>query len=96
MDDNMVNCIIIGLALYIALLNINNINLFIINLFNNSIFRIFILFFIFIIGNENPILGIMIAIAFVLTLDYIYVSNIIDKPKYVKKDNKSNCGCNKK
>jgi hypothetical protein len=42
------------------------------NLFTNTIFRILILFLVVVRGNKDPQLAIIIAIAFVLTLDYIY------------------------
>ena len=47
----------------------------ILNLFKNPIFKIIILFlFIYIINDYNPKLIIMVVIAYVLTLEFIYVS----------------------
>ena len=42
-------------------------------LFTNTIFRILVLFLVVVKGNTSPSLAIIIAIAFVLTLDYIYL-----------------------
>lgn len=70
--------IIVIIILYIVLLS-NDISIPIIiqKLFNNTIFKIIILFIIIYINNENlsPKLSILIVIAYVLTLDYIYVMN---------------------
>jgi hypothetical protein len=62
------------LGLYAVLLGPKLPN-FVKDLFNNIIFRIFILFLIVVRGNKDPKMSIMIAIAFVLTLDYIYVKS---------------------
>jgi hypothetical protein len=43
------------------------------DLFNNTIFRIFVLFLVVAFGNARPSLALIIAIAFVLTMDQIYV-----------------------
>ena len=43
------------------------------DLFNNTIFRIFVLFLVVAFGNTSPSLALIIAIAFVLTMDQIYV-----------------------
>ena len=43
------------------------------DLFNNTIFRIFVLFLVVAFGNTRPSLALIIAIAFVLTMDQIYV-----------------------
>jgi hypothetical protein len=40
-------------------------------IFNNVIFKILILFFLVVRGNNNPTLSIITAVAFVLTLEYI-------------------------
>ena len=48
------------------------------NLFNNTLFRIIVLFFVVYRFNKEPGMSIMIAASFVLTLDYVYVSNSID------------------
>jgi len=44
-------------------------------LFNNTLFRMFILFLVVVKGNTNPSLGLVIAIAFILTMDYLYVAD---------------------
>ena len=41
-------------------------------LFDNTIFRIFVLFLVVAMGNHNPALALIIAVAFVLTMDQIY------------------------
>ena len=46
---------------------------FVKELFNNTLFRMFILFLVVVKGNTNPSLGLVIAIAFILTMDYLYV-----------------------
>uniref|UniRef100_A0A6C0H7W2 Uncharacterized protein n=1 Tax=viral metagenome TaxID=1070528 RepID=A0A6C0H7W2_9ZZZZ len=49
----------------------------IINLFKNPIFKIIILFlFIYLVNDYDPRLIIMIVIAYVLTLEFIYVSAV--------------------
>jgi hypothetical protein len=64
--------ITIGLGLYAALLG-PNLPDFVKNLFKNTLFRIIILFLVIVRGNKDPKMAIMIAIAFILTLDYVYV-----------------------
>ncbi len=64
--------ITIGLGLYAALLG-PNLPKFVKDLFTNTLFRILVLFLIVVRGNKDPQMAIMIAVAFVLTLDYIYV-----------------------
>jgi len=49
-----------------------NIKNFIKMLFDNTIFRIFVLFLVVAMGNSNPALALIIAIAFVLSMDQIY------------------------
>ena len=72
-DNNFCESIIIVfIILYIALLKpnlSNNIK----NLFNNTIFKIVLLFFIIYIGNINSHIAILLALSFVLTLDCIHV-----------------------
>lgn len=43
------------------------------NLFSNTIFKMFVLFLVIIKGSTDPKLAIIIAIAFVLTMDFLYV-----------------------
>ena len=66
--------ITIGLGLYAALLG-PNLPTFVKDLFKNTLFRILILFLVVVRGNKDPKMAIMIAIAFVLTLDYVYVKD---------------------
>ena len=70
----MLTLIIILLILYILYIG-SNLNLFIQKLFNNTIFRIIILFLLIYIYNENisSKLFILIIIAYILSLDNIYV-----------------------
>jgi hypothetical protein len=63
--------ITIILALYAALLG-PNLPVFVQQLFTNTIFRIIVLFLVVYNGNKNPKIAILIAMGFVLTLDYIY------------------------
>ena len=60
------------LVLYAALLG-PNLPPVIQKLFTNTIFRIIVLFMVILTANKEPKVAIMIAIAFILTLDYIYV-----------------------
>ena len=69
--------IIFALGLYIVLLN-KNIHPIIRKTFNNIFFRIFILFFIVFKENKDPIISILVAFAFILTLENI---NIISNNK---------------
>lgn len=66
--------ITIGLGLYAALLG-PNLPKFVKDLFTNTLFRIFILFLVVVRGNKDPKMAIMIAVAFVLTLDFIYLKD---------------------
>ena len=66
--------ITIGLGLYTALLG-PNLPTFVKDLFKNTLFRILILFLVVVRGNKDPKMAIMIAVAFVLTLDYVYVKD---------------------
>jgi hypothetical protein len=45
------------------------------NLFSNTFFKMFILFLVIIMGSTEPKLAIIIAIAFVLTMDFLYVND---------------------
>jgi hypothetical protein len=62
------------LGLYAALLG-PELPKFVKDLFTNTLFRILVLFLVVVRGNQDPKMAIMIAVAFVLTLDYIYVKN---------------------
>ena len=62
----------VGLVLYAALLG-PNLPQSVQKLFTNTIFRILVLFMVVVTANKEPKISIMIAIAFILTLDYIYV-----------------------
>ena len=77
----------VALVLYAALLG-PNLPQSIQKLFTNTIFRILVLFMVVVTANKEPKVAIMIAVAFILTLDYIYVlqakeafSNTIDISK---------------
>jgi hypothetical protein len=70
--------ITLALGLYAALLG-PNLPQFIQDLFTNTVFRIFVLFLVVVRGNQDPKMAIMIAVAFVLTLDYIYAKTAVEK-----------------
>ena len=72
--DIILTIITIFLVIYISLLG-TELPKFIQNLFNNTIFKILILFIFVYINNKNisPKISILIIISYVLTLDYIYV-----------------------
>ena len=67
--------ITIGLGLYAALLG-PNLPTFVKDLFKNTLFRILILFLVIVRGNKDPKMAIMIAVAFILTLDYVHVRDV--------------------
>ena len=86
-DNKYVSTIItLALGLYTALLG-PNLPDFVKDLFNNIIFRIFILFMIVVKGNKDPKMSIMIAVAFVLTLDFIYIKTATETFKNIKSIN---------
>jgi hypothetical protein len=75
LDNQYVSTIItVALALYASLLG-PNLPQYVKDLFSNTIFKIFILFMVVVRGNQDPKMAIMIAIAFVLTLDFLYVKS---------------------
>jgi len=55
------------------------------NLFNNTIFRILLLFLVVVRGNKDPRMAIMVAIVFVLTLDYIFAESAKETFVSIKK-----------
>jgi hypothetical protein len=75
--------ITIGLGLYAALLG-PNLPKFVKDLFTNTLFRILVLFLVVVRGNKDPQMAIMIAVAFVLTLDYIYVRDAKETFKMIE------------
>ena len=75
--------ITILIGLYASLLS-PEVPPFIKNLFNNVIFRIIFLFFILYRANKDPQMAIIMSIAFVLTLDYIYVMDAKEASKAVE------------
>ncbi len=79
-NENVTTIITVILGLYIALLGAD-IPHFIHNLFDNVIFRIIVLFIIVVSGNKNPSVAIIIAISYVLTLDYIHFQQLKEKIK---------------
>ncbi len=64
----------IGLALYAALLG-PDLPEPIKKLFSNTLFRIGVLALVVVKGNQDPAMAIIIAVAFVLTLDYIHLAS---------------------
>lgn len=72
MDNKFVSTsITLMIGLYASLLG-PNLPSFIKNLFNNTIFRILVLFLVLVRANKDPAMAIVIVIAFVLTMDFIY------------------------
>lgn len=72
LDNKYVStAITLSLALYAALLG-PELPKIVRDLFSNIIFRIAVLFLVVVRGNKDPKMAIMIAVAFVLTLDYLY------------------------
>ena len=69
--------LVICIAIYIGLLS-PKLSKSMKKLFTNTIFRIFIIFSFIIICPINHSLSIIIAVAFILTLDYIYVIDAKD------------------
>jgi hypothetical protein len=74
--DIILTILILFLTLYISLLS-PELPQFIQKLFNNTLFKIIILFIFIYINNEkiSPKITILLVIAYVLTLDYIFVIN---------------------
>jgi len=72
------------LGLYAALLG-PNLPPFMQKLFSNTIFRICVLFLVVVSGNKDPKIAIMIAVAFVLTLDYLYAQQAKEAFRNVEK-----------
>ncbi len=64
----------IGLGLYAALLG-PDLPEPIKKLFSNTLFRIGVLALVVVKGNQDPAMAIIIAVAFVLTLDYIHLAS---------------------
>jgi hypothetical protein len=91
-NKNTLTIIMVALALYISLLG-PNLPQIVKKLFINTIFRIIILFMIITTSNIYPKMSIMIAIAFVLTLDYIYF-NSAKQTLMVVKQHSNNASCN--
>jgi hypothetical protein len=87
--------ITIGLGLYAALLG-PNLPTFVKDLFQNTLFRILILFLVVVRGNKDPKMAIMIAVGFVLTLDYIYVRDTKEAFESLKESNIEGFGKKKK
>lgn len=91
-NEYVSTAITVALGLYAALLG-PELPDFVKNLFRNTIFRIVVLFLVVVRGNKDPKMAIMIAIAFVLTLDFIYVKtaketfNSIEKMTNCNDDN---------
>ena len=76
--------ITIGLGLYAALLG-PNLPKFVKDLFTNTLFRILVLFLIAVRANNDPAMSIVMAVAFILTLDYIYKQDAQETFKTISK-----------
>ena len=68
------NLMIVFLIIYIAYLN-PDMSKYIKNIFNNTIFKMILLFSIVYISHSNLYLALLLTLAFVLTLDCIHVSD---------------------
>ena len=69
-DKYISTALTIMIGLYAATLG-PNLPSFVKDLFSNSIFKIIVLFLVVVRANKNPTMAITIAIAFVMTLDYL-------------------------
>ena len=78
------NLIIIFLILYIAYLN-PNMSKDLKNIFNNTIFKMILLFSIVYTSHFNLYLALLLTLAFVLTLDCIHVSDTKEAFKTLEK-----------
>ncbi len=71
LDNNYVRLpIIVILVLYCSLLD-PELPPVVKNLFNNTLFRIVVLFGVVVLAHEDPVIALMISVAFVITLDYV-------------------------
>jgi hypothetical protein len=75
---------IIFLILYIAYLN-QNMSKDLKNIFNNTIFKMILLFYIVYISHSNLYLALLLTLAFILTLDCIHVSDTKEAFKNLEK-----------
>jgi len=71
LDNPYVNSIIIAVLVMYNLLFFHNINLFIANLFNLSIIRIVFLLLIIYIAPKDPTIALLLAISYIVTLQYM-------------------------
>jgi len=78
------NLMIVFLILYIAYLN-PDMSKDLKNIFNNTIFKMILLFFIVYISHSNLYLALLLTLAFVLTLDCIHVSDSKEAFKTLEK-----------
>ena len=74
------------IGLYASLLG-PNLPSFIKKLFDNVVFRILVLFLIAVRANNDPAMSIVMAVAFILTLDYIYKQDAQETFKAISKIN---------
>lgn len=88
-NEYVSTAITVALGLYAALLG-PELPDFVKDLFKNTIFRIIILFLVVVKGNKDPKMAIMIAVAFVLTLDFIYVKSAKETFNSIEKMTNSN------
>lgn len=90
MGDNLLDnkyvstAITIVIGLYASMLG-PNLPQFVKDLFKNMLFKIFVLFLIMYRANKDPSMSIVIAVAFILTLDYIYKSDAQETFKTINK-----------
>ena len=69
-DKYISTALTIMIGLYAATLG-PNLSPFVKDLFSNSIFKIIVLFLVVVRANKNPMMSIVIAVAFVMTLEHI-------------------------
>jgi hypothetical protein len=89
LDNHYVSTILIILLIFWISLIGKKMPKFVKKLFSNNIFRIFILFLIFVRGTKDSSTSILLAIAFVLTLDYLRTNEKFESIEFFRnEDNK--------
>lgn len=89
-DNTILIIVIVVIFVFTILTNldVSSFDNFIMKIFNNAIFRIAVLLIIFIQGNECPLIALILAIIFMLSLNYIneleIKENFINNKNYKK------------
>lgn len=89
--ENYSNILIVFLVLYLAFFN-SKLPKFIVNLFENPIFRILLLSLIIYKGNDEPLLALMFAIVFIVTSNLVLNKKFFENFTQVGYLNKSSSG----